>query len=63
MLFIVDKQNNFYTGLNVHGQNTRNKNQLYIPTANLSTFQVGVTQELGYLIDCLVIFRISGMIE
>jgi hypothetical protein len=63
MLFIVDKQNNFYTGLNVLGLNTRNKNQLYIPTANLSTFQVGVTQELGYLIDCPVIFRISGMIE
>jgi hypothetical protein len=60
MLFIVDKQNNFYIGLNVHRLNTRNKNQLYIPTENLSTL---LTQELGCLIDCPVIFRISGMME
>jgi hypothetical protein len=48
-------------GLNAHRLNTKNKNQLHILTTHLSTFQKGVTQELGYLIDCPVIFNISGM--
>ena len=43
ILYLVDNQNNFYTGLNVHRLNTRNKNQLYIPTANFSTLQTGVS--------------------
>ena len=34
---------NFYTGLIVHELNTRNKNQPYVPTANLFSFQKGVT--------------------
>ena len=29
--------------MNLHRLNTRNKNQLYAPTANLSTLQSGVT--------------------
>jgi hypothetical protein len=40
---ICNNQINFYTGLNVHELNTRNKNQLYIPMANLFSFQKGVT--------------------
>jgi len=39
IVFVVDNQNHFYTGLNVHILYTGNKNQLYIPTANLSAFQ------------------------
>jgi len=41
MLCVIDNQNSFYTGLKVLRLNTR-KNQLYIPTANLYTFQKGV---------------------
>jgi len=40
---ICNNQNNFYMGLDVHRLNTRNKNQLHIPTTHLSTFQKGVT--------------------
>ena len=43
MLFVTNYQNNFYMCLNVHRLNKGNKNQLYIPTANPSTFQKGVT--------------------
>jgi hypothetical protein len=32
---------NFYSGSEVHGLNTRSKNQFYILTANLSVFQKG----------------------
>ena len=42
MLFIVENQNNFQTNLNIHGINTRNKNQLHFPTASLSCFQKAV---------------------
>jgi hypothetical protein len=41
MLFVIDNQNNFRSGLEVHGLNTRSKNQLYLPTTNLSVFQKG----------------------
>jgi hypothetical protein len=43
MLFVIDNQNNFHSGLEVHGLNTRSKNQLYLPTSNLSVFQKGTT--------------------
>lgn len=43
MLFVTDNQNNFYTAWNVPGLNTRNKNKLYIPTANLYIFQKEIT--------------------
>jgi hypothetical protein len=43
MLFVIDNQRNFQTGLNVHILNTRNKNRLYLPTVNLSIFQKGIT--------------------
>jgi hypothetical protein len=39
MLFVIDNQNNFRSGLEVHGLNTRNRNQLYLPTSNLSVIQ------------------------
>jgi hypothetical protein len=39
MLFVIDNQNNFCSGLEVHGLNIRSKNQLYLPTANLSVFE------------------------
>jgi hypothetical protein len=43
MLFVIDNQNNFRSGLEVHGLNTRSKNQLYLPTTNLSVVQKGAT--------------------
>jgi hypothetical protein len=43
ILFVTDNQNNFYTCLNVHGLNTGNNNQLYMPTADPPTFQMGFT--------------------
>ena len=43
MLFVIDNQNNFRSGLEVHGLNTRNRNKLYLPTSNLSVFQKGTT--------------------
>jgi hypothetical protein len=39
MLFVIDNQNNFRSRLEVHGLNARSKNQLYLPTSNLSVFQ------------------------
>jgi hypothetical protein len=36
MLFVIDNQNNFCSGLEVHGLNTRSRNQLYLPTTDLS---------------------------
>jgi hypothetical protein len=41
MLFVIDNQNNFQIGFNVHGLDTRNKNQLHIPTADLCSFSEG----------------------
>jgi hypothetical protein len=41
ILFMIDNQNKFCSVLEVHGLNTRNKNQLYLPTSNLSFFQKG----------------------
>jgi hypothetical protein len=43
MLFVIDNQNNFCSGLEVHGLNTRSKNQLYLPTTNLSVLQKSAT--------------------
>ena len=43
MLFVTDNPNNFQTGLEVHGLHTRSKNQLFIPTANLTSVQKGIT--------------------
>jgi hypothetical protein len=42
-LFIIDNPNNFQTGLEIHGLHTRSKNQLLIPTANLTSVQKGIT--------------------
>jgi hypothetical protein len=41
MLFVIDNKNKFCSDLEVHGLNTRSKNQLYLPTSNLSVFQKG----------------------
>jgi len=42
MLFIIDNPNNFQTGLEIHRLHTRRKNQLFIPTANLTSVQKGI---------------------
>ena len=43
MLFVTDNPNNFQTGLEVHGLHTRSKNPLFIPIANLTSVQKGIT--------------------
>jgi len=43
MLFIIDNPNNFQTGLEIHGLHMRSKNQLFIPIANLTNVQKGMT--------------------
>jgi len=43
MLFIIDKPNNFQTGLEMHELHTRSKNQLFIPFANLTRVHKGIT--------------------
>jgi len=43
MLFIIDNPNNCQTGLEIHGLHTRSKNQLFIPIANLTSVQKGIT--------------------
>jgi hypothetical protein len=42
ILFVVANQNKFHTNLAVHGRNTRNRNQFYLPSARISCFQKGV---------------------
>jgi hypothetical protein len=42
-LFVIDNQDNFHSGVEVHGLHTRRKNQVYLPTSNLSVFQKGTT--------------------
>jgi hypothetical protein len=41
MNFIVNNQEHFQTNSAIHSVNTRNKNQLHRPIANLSCFQKG----------------------
>jgi len=43
MLFISVNPNNYQTGLEMHGLHTRSKNQLFIPIANLTSVQKGIT--------------------
>jgi hypothetical protein len=43
MPFIIDDTNNFQTGLEIHGLHARSKNQLFIPVANLTSVQKGIT--------------------
>ena len=43
MLFIMDKPNNFQAVSEVHGIHTRSKNQLFVPNANLTSVQKGIT--------------------
>ena len=43
MLFVMDKPNNFQTVSKVHGIHTRSKNQLFVPNANLTSVQKGIT--------------------
>jgi len=43
MLFTIDNPNNFQTGLEIHGLRTRSKNQLFFPTANLTSVQKAIT--------------------
>jgi hypothetical protein len=41
MLFVIDNQSKFLSGLDIHGLNTRNHDQLYLPNVNPSAFQKG----------------------
>ena len=43
MLFVTDNPNNFQTGLEIHELHTRSKDQLFIPIANLTSVQKGIT--------------------
>jgi hypothetical protein len=43
MLFIIDNPHNFQIGLEIHGLHTRSKNKLFIPIANLTSVQKGIT--------------------
>jgi len=57
MLFIIDNPNNFKTALEIHGLQTRSKNQLFITIANLSSVQKGITYSvLKYVTVCPAIF-------
>jgi hypothetical protein len=37
-MFVIDNQTKFCSGLDIHGLNTRNRNQLYLPNSNLYCF-------------------------
>jgi hypothetical protein len=39
MNFVIDNQNNFQTNSSIHNINTRNRNHLCRPNADLSSFQ------------------------
>jgi hypothetical protein len=41
MLFVIDNRTKFCSGSHFHTLNTRNREQLYLPNANLSVFQNG----------------------
>ena len=43
LLFIIDNPNNYQAGLEVHRLHTRSKNQHFIPNANLTSVQKGIT--------------------
>jgi hypothetical protein len=43
ILFIIDNSNNFQTGLEIHGLHARSKNHLFIPVANFTSVQKGIT--------------------
>ena len=43
MLLIVGNPNNYQAGLEVHRLHTRSKNQHFIPNANLTSVQKGIT--------------------
>jgi hypothetical protein len=59
-LFVIDHQNNFCSGLEAHGLNPRSKNQLqiFVFSRRAPLFLV-----LGYLIVCMVPFKVLEMIE
>ena len=62
MLFIVDNQENYPTNAYVHGLDTRNKNNLYLPTVSLSCIQKWVSHSgKNYLINSQNIYRIIEM--
>jgi hypothetical protein len=64
MLFVVDNQNKFCSGLEVHGLNIRSRNQLYLPILNLSVFQKDTKcTGIRLLIDCPWPFKVLERIE
>jgi hypothetical protein len=40
MMFVIDNQTKFCSGLDVYGCNTWNQKQLYVPNANLSAIKL-----------------------
>jgi hypothetical protein len=61
IVFVIDNQNNFYTGLYTDYIQETNINFTSLLQIFLLLRRDSLTQELGYLIDCSVIFSISGM--
>jgi hypothetical protein len=54
MQFVIDNQNIFFSGLEIHGLNTRSRNQLYLPATNLLfRRRAPCLLVLDYLMDCL----------
>jgi hypothetical protein len=41
MMFVIDNQTKFCSSLDIHGLNTKNQKQPYLPNSNLSSFQKG----------------------
>jgi hypothetical protein len=62
MMFVIDNQTKFCSGLDVHGLNTRNRNQLHLPNSNLSAFQKGTMFTAIKLLNRLPI-TIQSLIE
>jgi hypothetical protein len=43
MLYIIENQNNFQSGLETHVLHSKSENQLFIPIANLTSVQKAIT--------------------
>ena len=63
LVFVMDNQKNFQTNLFVYRLDTRNKNHLYLPIANLWCFQRSVSYSAMKMFKIVhhIILRIIGM--
>jgi hypothetical protein len=53
MLFIIDNHQDFFTNAHVHGLDTRNKNNLYVPALSLTCVQKGALCSGVKVFNCL----------